>query len=55
MKIYSKRGIYVVSVLITIAIYAFCVVYMPKLIKTVHDYLYYKSQPTIEREYEETM
>lgn len=52
MKIYSTFKINAVALLITIFIYAFFTLYLPKLVQTAHDYVYYKIQPQLEQEYE---
>lgn len=53
MKIYSTTQIKRVSLLITMITYLFVFFYLPKLCQTIHEYVYYQSQPNIEQEYEE--
>ena len=51
MNFYSNKSINFVSILISIIIYIFLFVYIPKLYSTVRDYIYYKIQPTNMQEY----
>ncbi len=53
MKIYSKLQINLFSVLVSIIIYFFLVIYIPKVLKTISHYIYYKQQPNLIVEYEE--
>lgn len=55
MKIYSKTKINILSLIITIIIYFFITIYIPKLYKTTKAYFYYKNQPNINLEYEEKL
>lgn len=52
MKIYSTFRINIVTFIITIFIYLFVTIYIPKCYQTIKTYLYYRSQPNIEQEYE---
>ena len=53
LKIYSKLKINLMSFFISIIIYIFVFNYIPQLLKTTKLYIYYKTQPNIEEEYEE--
>lgn len=52
MKFYSNRQINIISFILTIFLFFFLTVYIPKLYTTIHSYIYYKSQPNITEEYE---
>ena len=51
MKLYSNKAINIVSIIITIGIYLFLTLYIPKLYSTVKEYIYYKIQPTNMQDY----
>ena len=51
MKFYSNKSINILSLLITIFIYVFLTLYIPKLYLTIKEYVYYKSQPTNLQDY----
>lgn len=51
MKFYSNKSINIVSLLITILIYLFLTLYIPKVYTTIKEYVYYKSQPTNLQDY----
>ena len=51
MKFYSNKAINRLSLLITIIIYLFLTLYIPKLYITIKEYVYYKSQPTNLQDY----
>lgn len=53
MKFYSSLKINVLSFFITIFIYIFITLYIPKVYKVISSYVYYKSQPNLIQEYEE--
>ena len=53
MKFYSKLQINFISLIISIIIYLFIVIYIPRLIKVSKSYIYYKNQPNLVKEYEE--
>ena len=53
MKFYSRLEINIVSLFLTIIIYIFIIIYIPQTYKIAKNYLYYKKQPNIIREYEE--
>ena len=52
MKIYSKVQINLVTFMITILIYLFITIYIPKCYQTIREYFYYHLQPNIEEEYD---
>jgi len=51
MNFYSNKLINIVSLLITIVIYLFLTLYIPKAYTTIKEYIYYKSQPTNLQDY----
>ena len=51
MKFYSNKSINFVSIFITILIYLFLTIYIPKLYITIKEYVYYKSQPSNMQDY----
>ena len=51
MKFYSNKQINILSFIITVLIFFFIVIYIPKLYTTINSYIYYKSQPNITQEY----
>lgn len=51
MNFYSSKAINIVSLLITILIYLFLTLYIPKAYTTIKEYVYYKSQPTNLQDY----
>lgn len=51
MNFYSNKSINIVSMLITILIYLFLTMYIPKVYTTIKQYVYYKSQPTNMQDY----
>lgn len=51
MSFYSNKAINIVSLLITILIYLFLILYIPKAYTTIKEYIYYKSQPTNLQDY----
>ena len=51
MNFYSNKSINIISVLITILIYVFLTLYIPKVYITIKEYIYYKSQPTNLQDY----
>ena len=51
MNFYSNKSINMISIVITILIYLFLTMYIPKLYFTIKEYVYYKSQPTNMQEY----
>lgn len=51
MNLYSNKAINIVSLLITILIYLFLTLYIPKVYSTIKSYIYYKSQPTNLQDY----
>ena len=51
MKFYSNKSINILSLLITILIYLFLNLYVPKMYVTIKGYIYYKSQPTNLQDY----
>ena len=51
MNFYSNKSINRFSLLITIFIYLFITLYIPKLYITIKEYVYYKSQPTNLQDY----
>ena len=51
MNFYSNKSINIVSTVITILIYLFLTLYIPKLYITIKEYVYYKSQPTNMQDY----
>jgi len=51
MNFYSNKLINIVSLLITIVIYLFLTLYIPKVYITIKEYIYYKSQPTNLQDY----
>lgn len=52
MNFFSNKSINVISLLITICIYLFLTLYIPKLCIFVKNYIYYKVQPTTMQDYE---
>ena len=53
MKFYSSLKINFISIIISIIVYIFIVIYIPQLYKVGKTYLYFKNQPNIIKEYEE--
>ena len=53
MKFYSKLQINILSLIISVIIYVFVMIYIPKLISVSKSYIYYKSQPNLVKEYED--
>ena len=53
MKFYSSLKINFISIIISIIIYLFAILYIPQLYKVGKTYIYFKSQPNIIREYED--
>lgn len=51
MNFYSNKSINIISIFITILIYLFLTLYIPKLYITIKEYVYYKSQPTNMQDY----
>ena len=51
MNFYSNKSINIISLLITILIYLFLTLYIPKVYVTIKEYIYYKSQPTNLQDY----
>ena len=51
MNFYSNKLINIISLLITILIYLFLTLYIPKVYITIKEYIYYKSQPTNLQDY----
>lgn len=51
MNLYTNKSINVVSLLITILIYLFLTIYVPRVYTTIKEYIYYKSQPTNMQDY----
>ena len=51
MNFYSNKLINIISLLITIIIYIFLTLYIPKVYLTIKSYIYYKLQPTNMQEY----
>lgn len=51
MNFYSNKAINRISLTITIFIYLFLTLYVPKLYITIKEYVYYKSQPTNLQDY----
>lgn len=51
MNFYSNKSINIISLLITIVIYFFLTLYIPKAYITIKEYIYYKSQPTNLQDY----
>ena len=51
MNFYSNKSIKFISIIITILIYLFLTLYIPKLYITIKEYVYYKSQPTNLQDY----
>ena len=51
MNFYSNKSINIISIIITILIYLFLTIYIPKLYMTIKGYVYYKSQPTNMQDY----
>ena len=51
MNVYSNKSINLISLLITILVYLFLTLYIPKLYTTIKEYVYYKSQPTNLQDY----
>lgn len=46
MNFYSNKAINLLSLIITITIYLFLTLYIPKVYLTIKSYVYYKIQPT---------
>ena len=51
MNFYSNKIINIVSLLISILIYLFLALYVPKVYTAIKEYIYYKSQPTNLQDY----
>ena len=51
MKLYSNKSINFISLIISIIVYLFLILYIPKLYVTLKNYIYYKIQPTNMQEY----
>lgn len=51
MNFYSNKSINIISLIITILIYLFLTLYIPKAYTTMKGYIYYKSQPTNLQDY----
>lgn len=51
MNFYSNKSINIISLILTIFIYLFLTIYIPKVYITVKEYIYYKSQPTNMQDY----
>ena len=51
MNFYSNKSINIVSLIISILIYLFLTLYIPKVYITIKEYVYYKSQPTNMQDY----
>ena len=51
MNFYSNKSINILSIFISIIIYIFLSMYIPKLFISIKNYIYYKSQPTNMQEY----
>lgn len=51
MNFYSNKSINILSIVISIIIYIFLSMYIPKLFISIKNYIYYKSQPTNMQEY----
>lgn len=53
MKFYSRLKVNLLSIIISIIIYIFVFIYIPQFFIVTKSYIYYKSQPNLEKEYEE--
>lgn len=51
MNFYSNKSINIISLIITILIYLFLTMYIPKVYITIKEYIYYKLQPTNMQDY----
>lgn len=51
MRFYSNKSINFLSIIITILVYLFLTMYVPKVYSTIKEYVYYKSQPTNMQDY----
>jgi len=51
MNFYSNKAINLLSLLITIVVYLFLILYIPNAYTTIKEYIYYKSQPTNLQDY----
>ena len=51
MNFYSNKAINVVALIISILVYLFLIIYIPKIYITIKEYVYYKSQPTNLQDY----
>jgi hypothetical protein len=51
MNFYSNKSINFISIIITIIVYLFFTLYIPKFYTTIKGYIYYKSQPTNLQDY----
>ena len=51
MNFYSNKAINLLSLIITIIVYLFLILYIPNLYLTVKNYVYYKIQPTNLQDY----
>lgn len=52
MNFYSNKEINFVSCILTIILYLFLTLYIPKIYSTIKEYIYFKIQPTNMEEYE---
>lgn len=51
MNFYSNKSINIISLIITILVYLFLTIYLPKVYGAIKQYVYYKSQPTNMQDY----
>ncbi len=51
MNFYSNKSINLISIIVTVLIYMFLTVYLPKVYSTITAYIYYKIQPTDMQDY----
>jgi len=51
VNFYSNKSINLISIIITILIYVFLTIYIPRLYITIKQYVYYKVQPTNLQDY----
>ena len=52
MNFYSKKEVNFISFILTIFVYLFLTMYIPKLFTTVKEYVYFKTQPNYYEDYE---
>lgn len=52
MNFYSNKSINIVSFLVSLAIFLFLTLYIPKLFITLKNFIYFKVQPTTMQDYE---